>query len=222
MTKQTKASKKPGSRNLTRVKVIAATLDLIDKVGADGLTMRGVAQAVGVTPMALYNHFSSKEDLLRAIAADVVDGAVFDGGEASWSSQLAFCFRAFRAICLRHPGLPRLLETADVAPSAVFAPMEVTLRALGHAGLPEIDGLRTYFTLVSFTLAQASYQSRGPYPDLEPSERIRSERLAGRGYETTAKVRLPDEWDFDAAFEFGLALILDGVEQALLRARQSV
>ena len=96
--------------------------------------------------------------------------------------------------------------------------MEVTLRTFCQAGLPEIDGLRTYFTLVSFTLMQASYQSRGPYPELEPSERIRSRRLARRGYETTAKVRLPDEWDFDAAFEFGLGLILDGVERALLCA----
>ena len=182
--------------------------------------MRGVAETVDVTPMALYNHFSSKDDLLRAIAAHVLDSVVFDKGETVWRAQLEFCFRTFRALCLRHPGLSRLLETGGVAPSSVFAPMEVTLRALGQAGLPEIDGLRAYFTLVGFTLTQTSYQSRGPYPDLEPSERIRSERLARRGYATVEKVRMPTQWDFDVAFEFGLGLILDGIEQALHRVRQ--
>jgi AcrR family transcriptional regulator len=195
--------------------VIAAGLALIDKAGAETVTMRGLAAAVGVTPMALYHHFSSKSDLLRAIAAHVLEGAEFDGGEKEWRARIESCFRAFRSICLRHPGLARLLETADVAPAAVFAPMEVTVNALKQAGLGDLDGVRAYFTLVSFTLVQASYQSRGPYADLEPSERVRSDRIAGRGYATVERLSLPDDWDFDAAFEFGLRLILDGVEAAI-------
>jgi hypothetical protein len=69
------------------------------------------------------------------------------------------------------------------------------------------------------TLVQTSYQSRGPYPDLEPSERIRSERIAGRGYESIENANIPEQWDFDAAFEFGLRLILDGVEAAIRRSK---
>lgn len=90
--------------------------------------------------------------------------------------------------------------------------MEVTLRALSQLGLDFHDALRTYFTLVSFTLHQASYQSRGPLPDLEPSEKIRAERLAGRGYDAVMRLDPISDWDFDAAFEFGLALIIEGVE----------
>jgi AcrR family transcriptional regulator len=205
------------SRDLTRAKIIDAGLELLDRDGGDAVTMRALADTLGVTPMALYNHVSSKDDLLRAIAAHVLDNTDFDGGKPDWRAQVGYCFRTFRAICLRHPGLSRLLKTADVAPATVFAPMEVTLKALTSAGLSELDSLRTYFTLVSFTLVQASYQSRGPYPDLEPSERIRSARLAGRGYEALEEIQMPLEWDFDAAFEFGLGLILDGVEEALLR-----
>jgi TetR/AcrR family tetracycline transcriptional repressor len=108
--------------------------------------------------------------------------------------------------------MARLLEEADVAPAAAFRPMEITLRALGKAGFDNRDALRAYFTLVSFTLHQASYQSRGPFPDLEPSEKIRAERLAGRGYEAIERLDTTSGWDFDAAFEFGLALILGGVE----------
>ena len=81
LTKQATRVKKPEPRDLTRDKVIAAALSLIDEAGARAVTMRGVAEALAVTPMALYNHFSSKDDLLLAIAANVLDCAVFDGAE---------------------------------------------------------------------------------------------------------------------------------------------
>lgn len=191
--------------------MIAAGLALIDKGGADGITMRGLADAVGVTPMALYNHFSSKRDLLAAVAAHVIDRGEFDGRHADWREQVRHCFRILRKLCLDHPGLPRLIEAEGVAPASVFIPMEVTLRALEEAGLSSIESLRAYFILVGFTLGQASYQTRGPHPDLEPSERVRAERLSGRGYSAIGRLEMPQTWDFEASFEFGLDLILRGV-----------
>ena len=198
-------------RDLTRDKLIDAALALIDKTGADAVTMRGLADAVGVTPMALYNHFSSKRDLLSAIAESVVSAAEFEGGQADWRDRVRHCFDVLRRLCLRHPGLPRLLEFEGAAPASVFAPMEVTLRALHEAGLHDVDSVRTYFLLTGFTLAQATYQTRR-IPDLEPSEKIRTERIAGRGYKATERLELPATWDFDASFAFGISLILKGVE----------
>jgi TetR/AcrR family tetracycline transcriptional repressor len=198
-------------RDLTRDKVIDAALALIDKTGADALSMRSLADAVGVTPMALYNHFSSKRDLLSAIAESVISVAQFDGGQADWRARVQHCFDVLRRLCLQHPGLPRLVEFEGAAPVGVFAPMEVTLRALHEAGLDDVDSVRTYFLLVGFTLAQAAYQTR-PIPDLEPSKKIRTERIAGRGYKATERLELPATWDFDASFAFGISLILNGVE----------
>lgn len=173
--------------------------------------MRSLAARLGVTPMALYNHFSSKRDLLAAVAENVVGGAQFDGGHADWRAQLSHFFGVLRALCLRHPALPRLLEIEGVAPAAAFAPMEVTHRALEAAGLARLESTRTYFLFVGFTLAQAAYQVR-PVPDLEPSEKVRAQRLAGRGYPATEGLELPGHWDFDASFDFGLSLILRGIE----------
>jgi TetR/AcrR family tetracycline transcriptional repressor len=205
------ASSRRKPRDLTRDKLIDAALALVDKTGADAVSMRGLADAVGVTPMALYNHFSSKRDLLSAIAESVISAAEFDGGQADWRHRVRHCFDVLRRLCLRHPGLPRLLEFEGAAPASVFAPMEVTLRALHEAGLDDVDSVRTYFLLTGFTLAQAAYQTR-PIPDLEPSEKIRTERIAGRGYKATERLELPATWDFDASFAFGISLILKGVE----------
>lgn len=211
------AVKRRKPRDLTRDKLIDAALALIDKTGADAVTMRGLADAVGVTPMALYNHFSSKRDLLSAIAESVIGAAEFDGGQADWRGRVRHCFGVLRRLCLRHPGLPRLLACEGAAPVSVFAPMEVTVRALHEAGLDDVDSVRTYFLLTGFTLAQAAYQTR-PLPDLEPSEKIRTERIAGRGYKATERLELPATWDFDASFAFGISLILKGVEATVAGA----
>jgi TetR/AcrR family tetracycline transcriptional repressor len=209
--KTSAAASRRKPRDLTRDKVVEAALALIDKTGADAVTMRGLADAFGVTPMALYNHFSSKRDLLSAIAESVISAAEFDGGQVNWRDRVQHCFAALRKLCLQHPGLPRLLEFEGAAPASIFAPMEVTLRALHEAGLDDVDSVRTYFLLTGFTLAQAAYQTR-PVPDLELSEKIRTERIAGRGYTATERLVLPATWDFDASFAFGISLILNGVE----------
>lgn len=198
-------------RDLTREKVVAAALAFIDKTRAEALSMRALADAVGVTPMALYNHFSSKRDILSTIAESVISAADFDGHHADWRDQVRHCVGVLRNLCLQHPGLPRLLEIEGAAPASVFAPMEVTLRALQKAGLDEVDSVRTYFLLTGFTLAQAAYQTR-PIPDLEPSEKVRTQRIAGRGYTATEQLALPAIWDFDASFAFGISVILHGIE----------
>jgi AcrR family transcriptional regulator len=54
----------------TRARILAATLELMERAGgADSVTMRGVAHAVGVTPMAIYKHFQDRDALLRAVSA---------------------------------------------------------------------------------------------------------------------------------------------------------
>ncbi len=210
-----KARRARARRPLSRTALIDIAVGLIDAGGAGALTMRGVAEAAGVTPMALYNHVSSKRDLLAAVAVQLIGTAAFDGGHADWRAQLRHCFGSLRDLCLRHPGLPALLEVEEAAPAGVFAPMEVTLQALRSAGLGELDSVRAFFLLAGFTLSQAAYQARGPVPGLDPAEQIRAGRLADRGLTATEQLALPAAWDFDASFDFGLAVVFDGIAARL-------
>lgn len=200
------------ARPLSRARIAAAGLALVDREGADALTMRRLAEALRVTPMALYNHVADKNDLLRAVADELVGQARFDPGEGSWRDRIGACFRDLRRLCLAHPGAARLMELTEVAPAAAFVPLEITVEALRDLGYTADDALRAYFALVNFTLGQVSYEIRGPFTGLEPRHSARAQRVLERMPAGTDRAAEPD-WDFDRAFEFGLSLFLDGIER---------
>ena len=201
-------------RSLSRTRIVDAALAMIDRDGAEAFSMRLLAAELGVTPMALYNHVGGKLELLRNVAGQMLAEIEFDNGTQDWRERVAGCFRALRDACLRHPGAARLLEVNGVAPAAVFAPMQVAVAALTGAGLSATDALRAYFTLIAFTIGQAGYQARGPVAALEPGPAAETGRLDDKLAEIIGP-SLENAWDFDAAFEFGLKLILDGIEAAL-------
>ena len=211
------SSAKP--RGLTRNKVIDAGLMLLDKSGAEAVTMRGVADAVGARQWRSTTISAASEtsfghrgegDRLRRIRRRA-------GGLARPGSALLR-----RASC----ALPQASRAA-AAPRSRRRRAGKRLRTDGghvarpsEAGLDDVDSLRAYFLLTGFTLAQAAYQSR-PIPALELSEKIRTERIAGRGDTSTERLELPATWDFDASFAFGVALVLNGVEATVSRKATS-
>lgn len=207
----TKVRERPRRRELSREKLVAAAIELIDGRGVDALSMRTLADRVGVTPMALYRHFAHKRDLLAAIAAQMLAGADFASPAPDWRVRLRHCFGELRGLCLRHPSLPQLIEREGVAPVAIFAPMDSAVGALREAGLDDLAATRTYFLLVSYTLGQAGYQSRGPVDGLELGKADPA-ALLGAGLENVCGLTLPGHWDFDASFSFALDLIIAGVD----------
>src|SRR5215218_9926767 len=76
-----------GNDGGTRAAILAAAMRLLEKRGQAAVTVRGVAAAVGVTPMAIYHHFPDRDALLRLLADIESDriGALFDGWPARGS-----------------------------------------------------------------------------------------------------------------------------------------
>jgi TetR/AcrR family tetracycline transcriptional repressor len=204
---------RPRQKALDRTGIVAEAVALLDREGPDALTMRGLAAALGVSPMALYNHVSGRDDLLRAVAERLVAEVTFASDHEDWREALRFCFRQLRATILAHPGAVRLMEQIDQAPLAVFSPMEVTLEALEKAGLTGEAALRAYFLLTNFTMGQVSYEVRGPFEALDPTTALARGQLRGAGFEHIESTAASEGWDFDAAFEFGLSTIIAGLER---------
>jgi TetR/AcrR family transcriptional regulator, tetracycline repressor protein len=202
--------------SLSRGTVVREALELIDRDGVDRFSIRRLADHLGVTPMALYNHVSGKRDLLQAVAERVVSEAEYHPRNGDWKKVARGCFRAIRRACLAHPGAVVLVESARQLPATVFGPMEITLRAFHTAGFQRDDALRAYFVLMTFTLGQMKSQLKGWSDGVDRAAALRDGRISEARFPTVVQART-EQWDFDKFFEFGLSVILAGLEARLHR-----
>jgi TetR/AcrR family tetracycline transcriptional repressor len=213
MKKRPAKSARGAQRSLTRARVVAEARLLLDEHGPDALSMRTLADRLDVSPMALYNHVENRQDLIRGVADAVVDEFRIPAAKGDWRRRLRSCFRALRKTCLANPKAIPLIETADTLHSAVFRPMEYTLEALQEAGLDLHDALKAYFVLIGFMMQQVSYEIRGPFGGLDPGIAARRGAIPPDEFPLTLQAAPSQAWDFDAAFEFGLDVIIEGLAQ---------
>src|SRR5215468_5649586 len=116
---------------LTRAAVVDRALRLADADGLDALTIRKLATELGVTPMALYWHFRSKDDLLEALAERVwseIDTDIDPG--TSWLNQLRGLLESLLRVLRAHSAAPRLVLEHDKQNPAAMRATEVTLGLL--------------------------------------------------------------------------------------------
>ena len=108
------ASANPDGR-ITRDVVLAAALELIDRDGVDGLSMRRLARVLGRDPMILYRHAPNKAALLDGVAETVLAQLKVDPADPDWAAQLRAVARGYRALALAHPNVVPLLVTRPLA-----------------------------------------------------------------------------------------------------------
>ena len=197
--------------------MVTEALALLDRDGLERFSLRRLAESLGVTPMAVYNHVDSKRALLQAIADTVVSNVDYGHVRGGWQKVVAACFRTLRAACLAHPGAVPLVESAEVLPAAIFRPMEITLSALERAGMGTDDALRAYSLLTTFTLGQVSYQIKGWSRGVDPATATSEGRISRKAFPTVIQATERRPWNFDQAFEFGLAVIVAGLNGRLHR-----
>ena len=96
---------------LSRERVLSAAVVLADESGVESLSMRKLAQELGVVPMALYKHVANKEELLDGMV-DVIVGEIDTGASGGdWKSSVRQRVLAARQILLRHPWARRVIES---------------------------------------------------------------------------------------------------------------
>jgi AcrR family transcriptional regulator len=144
-----------GTGKITRDVVLAAALQIIDADGADGLSMRRLARALGRDPMILYRH-ANKAALLDGVAETVLAQLTVDSADPDWAAQLRTIARGYRALALAHPDVVPLLVTRPLAtplalrPRGTLRPLEDILTLLTRAGFSGPDALHIYRALFGF------------------------------------------------------------------------
>jgi AcrR family transcriptional regulator len=142
-----------GNGQVTRDRVLAAALEIVDRDGVDGLSMRRLADAVGRDPMVIYRHVPNKAAVLDGVAEVVFAQLSVDATDTDWIAQLRTVAREFRRLALVHPRAVPLLVTRPLAtplglrPRAVVRPLEDILALLTAAGFSGGDALHIYRAL---------------------------------------------------------------------------
>ena len=141
---------------ITRDVVLSTALELIDRDGVDGLSMRRLARELHRDPMTLYRHAQNKAALLDGVAETVLVQLKVDPTDPDWVAQLRTIARDYRQLALAHPGVVPLLVTLPLAtplalrPQGILRPLEDVLTLLTRAGFGGADALHIYRALFGF------------------------------------------------------------------------
>ncbi|MDI9914173.1 TetR/AcrR family transcriptional regulator C-terminal domain-containing protein [Rhodococcus sp. IEGM 1379] len=160
---------------LTREHILASALEILDRDGIEGLSMRRLGKALGRDPMTLYRHAPNKAALLDGVAERVIDQLVVETctDDGDWITQLRSIARGFRRLALAHPHVVPLLLTRPLAtplglrPLGTLRPLEDILSLLSRAGFAPRDGLSIYRALFGFLYGHVleELQERVERPD---------------------------------------------------------
>ena len=125
----------PQRARLSKTAVVGRAIALADAEGLDALTIRRLAQELGVTPMALYWHFHNKEELLSALADQFWSEIDTDVDEAApWAAQLRGVLESLVQVLRTHPSASELLIAGEKQSAAALEATEVTLEVLRRGG----------------------------------------------------------------------------------------
>ena len=212
---------------LSKQAVVDRGLALADASGLDGLTIRRLAQDLGVTPMALYWHFRSKDELLLALADQVWSELDIDVDPAQpWSRQLRGLLESLVRVLRAHPAASQLLLETEKQSESFLRATEVTLAVLRGAGLdPEHasaiarSAMWTGLTLVMSAPGSKPGMSEGELAEMLRRNRVRMAMLPTDRYPHVVECAGPlnDCDDPEFHYRFGIDLFIAGVEAMAAR-----
>lgn len=213
---------------LSRERVLATAVELADRDGIDGLTMRKVGEALGVEAMSLYNHVANKGDLLDGMV-DVVFAEIDlpTDPAVGWKEAMRTRCRSARQVLHRHPWAVALMDSRHTPGPANLGHHDAVLGVLIDAGLSLPLAGHAYATLDSYTYGFALQESVIPVTDAADTARFATEVLdaqAEGAYPNmarfTAEYVMAGEYEFAAEFDWGLDVVLDGIERAVVAERK--
>lgn len=197
---------------LSRDRIVATAVELLDAQGVDGLTMRRLADRLGSGVMSLYWHVDNKEDVFDLALDSVLEyrGSPQTVEAQDWRGEVVHMLEDWRAIMLRHPWSASLLPRRALGPN-ILGRLELLSRILARAGVADADLNVAIWSLWNYvmgaTITRASF-------NLSDDERAAAQqRVAGLGerYPTIERSRLLLDDDWGGAFRKGLGFLLDGL-----------
>jgi AcrR family transcriptional regulator len=188
-------------------RIAAAALAVVDKHGAGGFTMRAVANALGVTPMALYHHVGDKAGLATLVVDAASKEVSLPAPTGRWPDDMWQMARWSRRAMMAHPAVRRLRSAHRVWTPAILHMTERWMSLWQQSGLPlnaAVRGARMSSIAITGLIEQEMAMREMAPPDPSVLAMLPSARLVF----TTAP-------NLDADFETTVRALIDGLHERL-------
>jgi len=215
-TKTRRARREP----LSRERVVETAIRLADEGGIESLSMRKLADQLGVVPMATYYHFANKDDLLDAMVDAMYAEIDLPTEGADWKAAMRRQTSSVRAVLARHRWALGVMESRIQPGPANLRYHDTVIGALRHAGFSVAMAIHVFTLLDSYVFGFALQEQTLPFESTDRVGDVASAILSqvpADDYPNLAETVVEHVgkpgYDFGDEFEFGLGVILDGLER---------
>ena len=211
---------------LTPQRVIAAAVTLADAIGVDALTIRKLAAELDVKPMTIYHHVPNKDAIIDGMVDTVFSEIDLPPAGADWKTAIRQRCSSARTVLARHPWAAPLMESRTSPGPATLQHHDAVLGCLRGGGF-SIEMTAHAYALIDafvygFALQEASLPATAGDEMADLAESMAAAMPAGEYanlLEFTVEHVLQPGYDFGQEFDFGIDLILDGLEAVIASGR---
>ena len=215
------ATTRPARRPLTRKRVLRAAMVQADRGGLEELTMRKLADALHVAPMALYRHVANRDDLIDAMIDVVFSEIEVPSPAVDWRTAMRRRGISLRDALLRHRWATGLMESRAHPGPANLGHHDAVLGNLRASGFSLELAAHAYSALDSYIYGFALTKMNLPFDASTDMSEMADRMLEPFPADTyphlvefiTGHAMKPG-YDYGGEFEYGLDLVLDGLERA--------
>ncbi|MDQ3739453.1 MAG: TetR/AcrR family transcriptional regulator [Actinomycetota bacterium] len=204
---------------LDRDAIAREALAMLDEEGLDALSMRRLADRLGVGTMTLYGYFRSKDELLEAAVGAAAEDFDFDPPEGGVRERFRAYVHAVQRVLERHPALPQFRARRPIVGPRAFGMTERGIQILLDAGFPPKEAARVFRVLFIYKFGSALFGPEEVPPEQRRAVRASIAALPEDEFPavTAAVEGITESIGGREQFDFGLELILDAIEARAAR-----
>jgi len=218
----TNANKSGKTRKpLTRERLLAGAIAVADQEGIESLTMRRLSKELGVEPMSLYHHMANKEEILDGIVDEVFSEIDMPSEADDWREAMRLRAISARVVLGRHPWATALMDSRTTPGPATLRHHNAVIGTLRTAGFSVEMAAHAFSVLDSYIYGFALQEVNLPFDSPESLAEVAQmilESMPAEKYphlaELTIEHVLKPGYDYGHEFEYGLDLIIDGLERS--------
>ena len=192
---------RPSSPKLSAPAIAAAALELVDAHGE--FTIPRLAKVMGVSPSSLYNHVSSKDDIIEMMRGQAMGEIELPDPDADWVQTLRQIAKGYMRSYAKHPRLIPLLTSHTVRDELTLRVYDLLAEAFARGGFSASDSLAAITVLDSFVLGSALDAAA-------PSQVWESNEESSEAWRAALEAGLAVSDRAQRTFEYGLEILLAG------------